>query len=84
MAQCNTTELLESAKCFQCLSKKELQTVIAQLLCNIATDGGGGTQEVFSGNYADGAPTDVPTSAQAIGIDTSTGTKWYWYNNKWN
>jgi hypothetical protein len=83
MAQCVTADLLEAAKCFQCLSKKELQAVIAQLLCNIAADGAGG-QEVFSGNYADGTPTDTPTVDQAIGIDTSTGTKWYWYSGSWH
>lgn len=37
MATCNTSTLLDSAKCFQCLSKKELQAVIAQLLCNISS-----------------------------------------------
>jgi hypothetical protein len=39
MAQCNTSTLLDSAKCFQCLSKKELQAVIAQLLCNLSDTG---------------------------------------------
>jgi hypothetical protein len=39
MATCNPSTLIESAKCFQCLSKKELQAVIAQLLCNISSDG---------------------------------------------
>jgi len=39
MATCNPTTLLESAKCFSCLSKKELQAVIAQLLCNITAAG---------------------------------------------
>lgn len=39
MATCNPSTLIESAKCFQSLSKKELQVVIAQLLCNITEDG---------------------------------------------
>ncbi len=39
MAECSPQTLLESGKCFQCLSKKELQIVIAQLLCQISTDG---------------------------------------------
>jgi hypothetical protein len=29
MAACNPSELLDAAKCFSCLSKKELQAVIA-------------------------------------------------------
>ena len=41
MAACNPSTLLESAKCFSCLSKKELQAVIAQLLCNISSGGAG-------------------------------------------
>lgn len=36
MATCNPSTLIEQAKCFQGLSKKELQAVIAQLLCNIS------------------------------------------------
>jgi len=39
MAQCNPSELLNAARCFNCLSKKELQAVIAQLLCDISTNG---------------------------------------------
>lgn len=39
MATCNPSTLIESAKCFQSLSKKELQVVIAQLLCNISEGG---------------------------------------------
>lgn len=46
--------------------------------------GGGGDQYVFSGNYGGGTPTDTPTVAQAVGIDTSDGTKWYWYSGSWH
>lgn len=35
MATCNISALLESAKCFGGLSKKELNAAIAQLMCNI-------------------------------------------------
>lgn len=42
MAVCNASELLANASCFQCLSKKELQMVIVQLLCDINASGGGG------------------------------------------
>lgn len=46
MATCNTSQLLASAKCFSCLSKKELQAVIAQLLCNISSGSTGGNPPV--------------------------------------
>jgi len=86
MATCNPQSLLESGKCLQCLTKKELQIVIAQLLCEITSGGssGGALQQVFSGNYADAAPCITPTTAQAIGIDTSTGAVWYWYSGAWH
>lgn len=42
MATCSPSELLASGSCFQCLTKKELQIVIAQLLCEIQSGGGGG------------------------------------------
>jgi len=84
MAVCNTSTLLDSAKCFQCLSKKELQAVIAQLLCNIS---GGGAEspltQVFSGV---GDPTGVvtPTATAAIYFDTSDGTQWNWFSGVWS
>lgn len=58
MANCNPTTLLEQAKCFQCLSKKELQAVIAQLLCNISDPSGIGGFRNLTGN---GNPTGVVT-----------------------
>lgn len=42
MATCSASDLLASGSCFQCLTKKELQIVIAQLLCEIQSSGGGG------------------------------------------
>ena len=83
MAECSTSELLAAGKCFDCLTKKQLQIVIAQLLCDISASGAM-DQDIFSGNYAGGEPTDTPTGAQAIGIDTSDGTVWYWYSAAWH
>ncbi len=42
MATCNPTDLVADAECFACLSKQQLQAVIAQLLCDINAGGGGG------------------------------------------
>jgi len=84
MAACTPSTLLDSAKCFSCLSKKELQAVIAQLLCNISS----GTSsspltQVFSGS---GDPTGVvtPTATAAIYFDVDTGDQYNWYNSAWH
>lgn len=45
---------------------------------------GGGSQEVFSGNYTGGTPPFTPSVAQAIAIDTSNGRQWQWYSSSWN
>lgn len=73
MATCSADTLLEAGKCFQCLTKKELQIVIAQLLCEIEADGGGVLQ-VFA-NYP-AAPTD-PTRA-ALSYPSGGGTLYQW------
>jgi len=41
-------------------------------------------QSVFSGNYAGGTPTDVPTVGTATGFDTSNSTTWLWYGAAWH
>lgn len=69
MATCNPSTLLASASCFQCLSKKELQAIIAQLLCNISDGSGGG---VYTG--ADADPNGVVTPG-----DTTKGNLYYQY-----
>jgi len=85
MANCNATTLLEEAKCFQCLSKKELQAVVAQLLCNISVDGAGNatitTAQVWA---AAGVPAHTPTVTAQVYFDTSTGVQWNWFNGVWN
>ena len=75
---------MEAAKCLQCLSKKELQAVTAQLLCNIYAAGagpGGGLQYVFS---EVGPPVGVvPVATAAIYFDTATGVQYNWFLNSW-
>ena len=71
MATCNPSTLLESAKCFQCLSKKELQAVIAQLLCNISVDGVGSSQQVYTAVYAD------PNVAALVPDDPTIAASFY-------
>lgn len=67
MATCSPSELLDAAKCFECLSKQELQAVIAQLLCNINA-GGGGNQSLTIGAIT---PVGGPYS---FGTLTNNGT----------
>lgn len=50
MASCSASDLLSSAQCFACLSKRQLQAIIVQLLCNISVDGTGTTNFVGSGS----------------------------------
>jgi len=54
MATCSPSELLAAAKCFSCLSEKELRAVMAQLLCNISGGGGGGSQTPWTSNIDGG------------------------------
>ena len=84
MAECSATELMEEGKCFQCLSQKELQMVIAQLLCNLSdSTETNPLNKVFSGV---GNPTGVvtPTALEAIYFDTSTGVQYNWYSATWH
>ncbi len=85
MATCSADVLLESGKCFQCLTKKELQIVIAQLLCEIKTNGGGGggggTIQVYTGAAPPAAPDD-PTKP-ALYYPTGGGTLFQWDGAAW-
>ncbi len=70
MAACSPSSLLESGKCFQCLTKKELQIVICQLLCEIQAGGGTGG----GGLAGTGSPEGVVTANPgATYLDTSNG-----------
>jgi len=80
MAECSASELMESGKCFACLTKKQLQIVIAQLLCEIneGGGGGGGTIQVFEGR--DPLPPDDPTKP-ALNFPVGGGTLTQWPAN---
>jgi hypothetical protein len=60
MATCNASELLAAAKCFSCLTKKELRAITVQLLCNIS-DSGGGVGGGFQNLTGNGSPVGVET-----------------------
>lgn len=81
MATCSASELLADGACFTCLTKKQLQIVIAQLLCEISAGGGGGGggEQVTSGN---GAPSSTPTGS-ALYYDNLTGTLYQWNGSAW-
>lgn len=83
MASCSASELLDSGKCFQCLTKKELQIVIAQLLCEIsAGGGGGGANQISRGSGPPvAAPADPTKGAMYYDDDSgspSYDTSWNW------
>jgi len=79
MATCVPQDLLTSGKCFDCLTKKELQIVQLVMLCNIAASGGGGggggTTQVYVGK--DPAAPDDPTKG-AISYPAGGGTITQW------
>lgn len=83
MASCSVSELLASGARFQCLTKKELQIVIAQLLCEISA-GGGGSGGVGAVMRGSGPPVAAPAdpTAGAIYYDDDSGSASY--DTTWN
>lgn len=47
---CDVNQLLEDGKCLVCLTSKEQQAIITQLLCEIANGGGGETFNLLDEN----------------------------------
>ena len=89
MAACDLTTLQTDActNGFAQAAQDEtmFRAILLQLACNIASGGGpGGAQQVFSGNYGGGEPSQTPTADEAIAIDTSTGDLWKWYSGAWH
>lgn len=87
MATCSPSELIEASQCFACLSKQQLQAVIAQLLCEILANGGGGGGGgggLTCGAYGGGEPDFTPVTGCAHAIDTDTGQPWYYYSGAWH
>lgn len=78
---CDVNTLLEQARCFQCLSNKELQQVVTYLLCQISTGSGGNVGAITVGH---GAPTSTPTTDAAIYFDEDTGTQYNWFAGAWH
>lgn len=84
MATCSAQDLLTAGKCFDCLTKKELQIVIAQLLCEIVEGGGtgGGVGAVMRGSGPPIAPPVDPTQGAIYYDDDplspSYETNWNW------
>ena len=81
MATCSASELLESGKCFQCLTKKELQIVIAQLLCEISSGASGVTVNLTGS----GSPVGVIVGEDGqFYTDTAGDALWQWYSGAWH
>jgi len=85
MAQ-DAQSLLTAGACFSCLTKKELQIVIAQLLCQINAGTSAAYNFFRAGNYGGNQPNWTPTGDVGIGIDTSTtpATQWLYYQGQWH
>ncbi len=88
MATCSASELVEAAECFACLSKQQLQAVIAQLLCDINANGGGGggggATQVFSGHYGAGTPSNTPTASAALAYNLDSPYQIFaWDGSAW-
>lgn len=77
MATCNPNTLIASGAAFQACSKRDLQIIIIQLLCNMSAGTGG----VTTGT---GAPTSTPTSSGQTYIDTAAGKYYLWYSSAWH
>jgi len=89
MASTDNSALLDEGKCFACYGMSipdVLELALLKLIYDLAAAGGGlgGADEIFSGNYGGGVPTDVPTTTQAIAFDTSNGTQWNYYSGTWH
>lgn len=78
MATCSPSDLLEAGKCFQCLTKKELQIVIAQLLCEI-NQGGGESEPLIYHALISQVDTDAPIAI--VLKNTLSGTPVWTRNN---
>ncbi|OLE10697.1 MAG: hypothetical protein AUG89_11580 [Acidobacteria bacterium 13_1_20CM_4_56_7] len=89
MAATDPQSLLAYAKCFSCFSNASMAdmmelALLDQIYQNITGTGGGGIGEVFSGHYAGGAPTQVPTAPAAIAYDLDApNNEWLWNGVAW-
>lgn len=83
---CNPNDLLEQARCFQCLSHKELQQVIAYLLCQISESPSGQSSQLVQ--YTSGTPANPPNlDAPAFAYDPTGNLPslgWNTSTHTWN
>ncbi len=81
---CDTSTLNELAKCFECLSMKQLEAINAYLLCQIleAGGGGGGSSAITHGV---GSPITggISVVTYKLYIDDSSGSIWAVVNGAW-
>lgn len=82
---CDTSTLASQAACFKCLGDATNLEIQAFLLCQILQNGAVGVVgQIYDNNLGGNPPTDTPAFADAIQIDNSNGTKWYWYKGAWH
>lgn len=86
MATCNVEALLESGKCFACLSKGQQEIIELQLLCEILGAGGGvgGGGAGSVGDYGGVEPGFTPTTEPYLAVDSVTEQFWWYYNGAWH
>lgn len=70
---------LDEANCLNCFTAGQLQLIIAQLLFDIAGDGGGSTDSCLTCSDVD--PVAAPTCTCALHINRATGSLFYWDGN---
>jgi hypothetical protein len=75
---CDVGELAREARCFSCLSEKDLKQVSAYLLCQILLNGGGGGSSCLLCGSSN--PTETPSCTCAIYYNTTLSSLWYWDN----
>lgn len=75
MSDCDVQTLVNSAACFNCLSKDELQRVIAQLLCDIKDAGSVSSGCVDCGTVD---PVAAPTGTCCVYYRHDNGAVWVW------
>lgn len=84
---CTPADLIESAKCFTCLSEKEQQAILTYLACQLANSGTSGPQLFTGSGSPEGAVTADPGSiytqivggvvvAQWVKVTGSGNTGW--------
>lgn len=77
----NTLMAAASAAGYTAMPPRQMDAVEVYLLCSLSNGSGSG---FTFGNYGGGEPTFIPASGEGAAVDTSDGTKWYYYNGAWH